>query len=182
MTASVRPAMVAILIGMAACKGGGDEGTMQVSWVYGSDTVALELSATAVSCPDLGWLEVVGASGDTGVGMVVFPEGNQVAGRYAVEPPEWREDSAKSVASIAVRWFSEDGVIAFVASDGVVLLEEAGQSVTGRFVGRLQDLLGVDSLELQGSVSSIPLVVGGIECESPRDSADVGFPTDSGVD
>ena len=179
MTTSLRLGLAAVLTSLVGCSG--DDGTMQVSWIYGSDTVAMKGPATAVSCPSLGWLEVVGARGDTGVGLVIFPADGQIAGRYAVEAPEWREDSATAIASLAVRWFSADGVIAFVASDGAVLLEEAGQAVTGRFVGRLQDLAGTDSLELQGEVTNVPVVVGGIECQAPPDSAEIRVP-DSSVD
>ena len=90
MTPFTRAALAAILVGMAGCRG--DEGTMQVSWVHGPDTVTLGLPATAVSCPDLGWLEVVGASGDTGVGVVVFLEGTRVAGRRRAFSSRWLGD------------------------------------------------------------------------------------------
>jgi hypothetical protein len=175
----MRAGLVAILVGLAGCSG--DDGTMQVSWVYGPDTVALELPATAISCPTLGWIEVVGARGDTGVGVVIFPADGQVAGRYVVESPQWREDSATAVASLAVRWFSAEGVLAFMASDGVVLVEDADQAVTGRFLGRFQDIAGTDSLELQGDISNVPVVVGGIECQLRPDTTAVSTP-DSSID
>jgi hypothetical protein len=170
--------LITILSAAPACVG--DDATMQVRWIHGTDTVSLALPATAVSCPDLGWLEVVGATGDTGVGLVVFPPG-EVTGRYVVEPPAWREDSATSVAGIAVRWFSADGVFAFAASDGVVQLEQTGQLLSGRLVGRLQDIMGTDSMELQGTFANVAIRVGGIECDIPPDTTDVGA-ADSSVD
>ena len=172
--------LIAIVSAASACAG--DGGTMQVRWVRGTDTVSLALPATALSCPDLGWLEILGATGDTGVGLVVFPPG-EVTGRYAVESPAWREDSATSVAGIAVRWFSADGVFAFAASDGVVQLEQTGQRLTGRLVGRLQDVLGADSMELQGDFDDVAIRVGGIECDTPPDTIDVSAAAaDSSVD
>ena len=173
------PVLALLLASAAGCTE--PEAVLNVTWVRGVDSGSVALPALALSCPEEGWLEVVGTRSDTGIGVIAFLEGDTLAGRYPVVAPEFRDDSATGVGGIAIRWFSADEVAAFTASDGVVLIERTEAGLSGRFVGLLQDLTGVDSVEVQGVFRDVPLAVGGIECAARADSTPVGAEPQSGV-
>ena len=161
MNSVLAPAAIATLL--AAC----NSGTDAMSVVWQRDTVSAEFSlpAQALWCQDQGWLEVVGARSDTGIGLALFPSDTTIAGRYPIVLALERADSIRPLAAVAVRWFSKDELLSFEGVEGEVVIEHTGEGVAGRFHARLRAPVGIDSLLLEGEFRETPLTRGGIECQ-----------------
>ena len=156
------------LVGLVAC--GADQGNTLVSWVRQGDSASFRLPAHAVWCRDQGWLELVAARNDTGIGVAVFPTDSIFTGRYAVLPVLERRDSVRPAAGLAVRWFSTTELLTFEGHDGEIVIDGDEAMVHGRFSGRLRVLVGEESLELEGEFRDVPVTWGGIECQLDSDS------------
>lgn len=165
------PVALACLVGCV-----GDRGNTRVSWVRQGDSASFRLPTHAVWCADLGWLELVAARNDTGVGIAVFPTDSVFTGHYRVFSVRERGDSTRPASSLAVRWFSTTELLAFEAYQGEVVIEGDRLTIHGRFEGRLLVPSRLDSLELSGDFRDVPVTWGGVECEVQADSA----ATDSG--
>ena len=167
----MRPALAVVGIAalLAACGSGTD--AMRVVWQHDTVSAEFSLPAHAVWCRDQGWIEVVGTRSDTGVGFALFPSDTIITGRYPIVPALERADSMPPVAAVAVRWFSQDELLAFEGVEGEIVVEHTGDGLTGRFHARLRAPVGVDSLRLEGEFRRTPVTRGGIECQPvERDS------------
>ena len=167
----VKPALAAA--GMAtllsACDSGGD--AMRVVWQRDTVSAEFSLPVNAVWCQGPGWLEVVGARSDTGVGLALFLSDTTITGRYPIVLALERADSIRPVAAVAVRWFSEDELLSFEGVEGEVVVEHTVDGLAGRFHARLRAPLGTDSLRLEGEFRQTTLTRGDIECQPvERDS------------
>lgn len=164
---------VVVAVGMAALLAACDSDTDAMSVTWQRDTVSAEFSlpVNAVWCQDQGWLEVVGARSDSGVGLALFPSDTTITGRYPIVLALERVDSIRPVAAVAVRWFSEDELLSFEGVEGEVVVEHTVEGLAGRFQARLRAPLGTDSLLLEGEFLETPVTRGGIECQPvERDS------------
>ena len=137
---------------------------MQVVWQRDSTESQVTLPAHAVWCRDLGWLELVGARSDTGVGLAVFPADTGYAGSYRLLPPQARTGTTKGVGAVAVRWFSRDELLAYEGLDGAAELRQEPAGLAGSIRARLRVPMGDDSLRLEAEFRGIPVTEGGIEC------------------
>ena len=148
---------------LAACGSGAD--TMRVVWQRDTVSAEFSLPVRVVWCQDQGWLEVIGARSDTGVGLAIFLSDTTLTGRYPIVLALERADSIRPVAAVAVRWFSQDELLSFEGVEGEVVVEHTTEGLAGRFHARLRAPLGTDSLLLEGDFSETPVTRGGIECQ-----------------
>ena len=161
----MNPALAAA--GMATLLAGcnSDADAMRVTWQRDTVSAEFSLPVHAVWCQDQGWLEVVGARSDTGVGLAIFLSDTTISGRYPIMLALERADSIRPVAAVAVRWFSQDELLSFEGVEGEVVVEHTVGGLAGRFNARLRAPLGSDSLLLEGEFRETPLTRGGIECQ-----------------
>lgn len=160
----MRPTLAVVGLALAGAGCDSDADAMRVQWHRDTVSAEFSLPVHAVWCQDQGWLEVVGARSDTGVGLALFPLDTNVAGRYAIVPALARADSMRPVAAVAVRWYSQDELLSFEGLDGEVEVERVRDGVAGRFFARLRLPAGTDSLLLEGEFHETPVTRGGIEC------------------
>jgi hypothetical protein len=134
---------------------------MEVEWV-GADTTQTQLPARALWCREGHWLEVTALLGDTGVGVVVYPEDSMRAGEYAVHDPT---DSLASGAAVALRWFGENAVYAFQGRSGsVTVTDESDGTVRGQFEARVVSVLRPETLAVAGTFRQVSVVSGEAGC------------------
>jgi hypothetical protein len=156
---------------LAACDS--DAGAMRVVWQRDTVSAEFSLPVHAVWCQDQGWLEVVGARSDTGVGFALFTSDTTVTGRYPIVPALERIDSTPPLAAVAVRWFSQDELLSFEGVAGEVAVKYTVEGLAGQFHARLRAPVGTDSLRLSGEFRETQVTRGGIECQ-PVEADSVG--------
>lgn len=139
---------------------------MRVVWQRDTVSAEFSLPVRAIWCRDQGWLEVVGARSDTGVGLALFPSDTVLKGQYPIVPPLERAELRTPLAVAAVRWFSETELLSFEGVEGEVVVERTVRGLAGRFHARLRVPVGSDSLRLEGEFRDTPMTRGGIECQS----------------
>lgn len=140
---------------------GQPDGVMEVEWV-GADTAQIRAPATARWCREGNWLEVTGLLGDTGVGVVVYPEDSIRAGEYPVHDPT---DSLGSGAAVALRWFGENAVYAFQSRSGSVsVAEESDGTMRGQFDARVVSVMRPETLAVAGTFRHVSVVPGEAGC------------------
>jgi len=137
---------------------------MEVEWA-GADTAQIRAPATALWCREGNWLEVTGLLGDTGVGVVLYPDDSVRAGEYAVHDPT---DSLGHGAAVALRWFGENAVYAFQSRSGSVsVAEESDGTMRGRFDARVVSVMRPETLAVTGTFRHVPVVPGEAGCVAP---------------
>ena len=159
----LRPTLVsAALIVLVACGGSRQpDGTMDVVWM-GADTTQYRAQASAIWCKEGGWLEVTGLRGDTGVGVVVYPEDSIPAGSYAVHDPA---DSLGQGAAVAIRWFGENAVHALQSRTGSVsLAEDTVGLLSGEFDAQVVSIMRPETLYVEGTIQRVAVTAGDANC------------------
>jgi len=137
------------------------EGVMEIEWV-GADTTQIRAPATALWCQEGHWLEVTALLGDTGVGVVVYPQDSLRAGQYAVGDPT---DSVASGAAVALRWFGENAVYAFQSRSGsVTVANESDGTVHGQFDAHVVSVMRPETLAVAGTFQRVSVVQGETGC------------------
>jgi hypothetical protein len=148
---------------------------MDVAWT-GVDTTRFRAEASAIWCQEGGWLEVTGLIGDTGVGVVVYPEDSVPAGDYAVHDPA---DSLGQGAAVAVRWFGENAVHALQGRTGSVsLAEDTVGILSGSFDARAVSTMRPETLDVRGVIQRVAVALGDATCAGVRHTE----PADTSVD
>lgn len=157
-----RTLVIAALIVLVGCGGGRQpDGTMDVVWT-GADTTQYQAQASAIWCQEGGWLEVTGLRGDTGVGVVVYPEDSIPAGSYAVHDPA---DSLGQGAAVAIRWFGENAVHALQSRNGSVrLTEDTVGMLSGEFEARVVSTMRPETLYVEGIIQRVAVTAGDSNC------------------
>lgn len=165
-----------VLVVLVACGGGRQpDGTLDVAWT-GADTTRYRALASAIWCREGGWLEVTGLLGDTGIGVVVYPEDSIAAGNYAVHDPA---DSLGQGAAVAIRWFGENAVHAFQSRTGSVsLTADTAGLLSGTFEARVVSIMRPETLQVEGTLLRVAMTAGDENCSGSSTPAPAG----TGVD
>ena len=169
------PASAALIVLVACGDGRQPGGTMDVAWT-GADTSLYRAQASAIRCSEGGWLEVTSLSGDTGVGVVVYPKDSIPAGSYAVHDPA---DSLGQGAAVAIRWFGENAVHAFQSRTGSVsLTEDTVGMLSGAFEAVVVSIMRPETLRVEGTIQRVAVTGGAANCVATLPAA----PADTSVD
>lgn len=127
---------------------------LEARWT-GSDASTFHAPATAEWCDSLNLLEIVALSGDTGVGIAIYPREGIATGAYPVRAPAIADSVAPSSA-IGLRWFSQTAVRGFQGDSGKLSLTRgADGSLSGRFTAAAHPVTGKGSLSLTGSFEGL---------------------------
>jgi hypothetical protein len=130
---------------LAACVPAGG-GTLHAHWATASDTADLTMPATATWCPAAGRLDIRASSGDTGVGLAIFPtDSGEGPGDYSIVEPGGPVHFRPS-AAVALRWFGKVQVLGWWGDSGAVSVAgKPGGPLSGQGTGRMLSGLGPDS-------------------------------------
>ena len=94
-------------------------------------------------------------SGDTGIGIAVYPRQLATSGNYPIRAP----DSARAAppsAAIGLRWFSQTAVRGFQSDSGRLSLTRAADgTLSGRFTATARPSTGKGPLSLTGSFDGL---------------------------
>ena len=143
---------------VAACR---PEPSLQAYWT-GTDTGRAVLPARAALCGPGGPLLIFGQSGDTGIGLALYPLDSLVPGKYPVSDPTL--GVARPGAAIAARWTRKMIMADLRGTQGQVALEKTGPLVSGHFSARTTGVVMSGSVAMEGSFKGIPLALGGPDC------------------
>ena len=147
-----------LLLLLAGCR---SEPSLQAYWT-GTDTGKAVLPARAALCGTRGPLLVFGQSGDTGIGLALYPRDSLQAGTYPVFNPTL--GVVRPGAAVAARWTRKMVMADLRGSQGQVALENAGAVVTGHFSARTSGVVLPGAVTIEGSFRAIPLIHGGPDC------------------
>jgi len=131
----------------AACGPVGGRGKLTARWIAAADTAALTMPATATWCPGPGRLDIRAASGDTGLGLAIFPSDSEaVAGSYPVLEPGALVQ-IRPAAGVALRWIGKVEIQGWWGDSGSVTVAGGqGRALSGRGQAWLVSNLGPDSV------------------------------------
>ena len=152
---------------------------MTAEWT-GSDTGRMAAPARAEWCDSLGMLEIRAIHGDSGLALAVYPESLVRPDSYPVRPPD-RADSSAPASAIAMRWFAETSIKGFQGDSGHVVVEQAGDRLTGHFEAAMRSINDPTRLDLRGRFRQLRVVPAGPGCSTRRPPPPAP-PADSGVD
>ena len=159
---AVLPLCWAALV-VAACR---PEPSLQAYWT-GTDTGRAALPARAALCGAGGPLLIFGQSGDTGIGLALYPLDSLVPGKYPVSDPTL--GVVRPGAAVAARWTRKMVMADLRGTQGQVSLEQTGPLLSGHFSARTNGVVISGSVAMEGSFKGIPLARGGPDCGSqPR--------------
>lgn len=118
------PLGVLVLLLAAGCNPLSDSGTLSAHWTVPGDTAAASLSmpVTGRWCVGPSRLDIRAASGDTGLGIALYPsDSSAMAGTYTVLAPGGQLQVRPS-ASVALRWVGKVLVQGWWGDSGTVTL------------------------------------------------------------
>jgi hypothetical protein len=151
---SLRFAAATAAILSASCgPGGAGSGEMEVAWTKPTPG-RFRAPAKAIWCAEDHRLELMAASGDTGLGLVLYPGGALQADLYPVMNPIL-DTVVRPGAAVAFRWFSETQVRGLQADSGDVGLARAHPPLAGSFTIRLRPVEGTDTFRFTGRFSGL---------------------------
>jgi hypothetical protein len=158
---TIRPgpwAGVAVLALWAGCRQdpgqAGGSARLDVRW-SGSDSAGFHAPATAEWCDSFNLLEILAMSGDTGVGIAIYPREGIASGSYPVRPPA-DADSVPPSSAIGLRWFSETAVRGFQSDSGSLTLSRGNDGrLSGRFDAAAHAVNGKGSIRLTGTFDGL---------------------------
>ena len=151
-------ALCPALLLLAACR---PTPSLQAYWT-GSDTGKAALPARAALCGAGGPLLIFGQSGDTGIGLALYPLDSVAAGNYPVFDPT--HGVVRPGAAVAARWTRKMVMADLRGTQGQVALEQAGTLVSGHFSARTSGVVISGSVAMEGSFRGIPLAHDGPDC------------------
>jgi hypothetical protein len=122
----------------------------------GADTAEFSARATAEWCDTLHVLEIRAISGDTGVGIALYPPDRIGRATYRIHRPDVADSALPPSASVGLRWSSQTAVLGFRSDSGEVTLEQRpGGALGGRFTLRARALTGTGQLQVTGSLEGL---------------------------
>jgi hypothetical protein len=157
-----------VLVAASACRRGGDAvtgaGTVAVRWTVGDTTIG---SGSWSGPADAGWcdstsrLAVLAFRGDTGVALLVRHPAT-AAGSY---PLLVSPDSSTPMSAVAaLRWYGGTRVVAVTSRSGLLELDGATPTASGRFDAVAPTPDGEDSVVFQGTLTGVPVRTGAAGC------------------
>jgi len=141
----------AVLLALAC---GPAQGRMEVAWT-GGDTGAASLPARAEHCPGAP-VELLAASGDTGVIIALFGAQPLAAGAYQVADSA-RAPALAPAATVGARWVDSVIIAGYRGAEGTVTLSAAGNELSGSFSVRARLLDQSREVTLSGTFRRVPL-------------------------
>jgi len=150
--------LAGLVLFLAGCR---PEPSLQAYWT-GTDTGKAVLPARAALCGTHGPLLIFGQSGDTGIGLALYPLDSLQAGKYPVFDPTL--GVVRPGAAVAARWTRKMVMADLRGSQGQVALENAGAVVSGHFSARTSGVIQSGAVTMEGSFRAIPLARGGPDC------------------
>jgi len=127
---------------------------LEVQW-SGSESAHFQAPASAEWCDSLNLLEILAMSGDTGVGIAIYPREAIASGSFPVRPPS-EADSVPPSSAIGLRWFSQTSVRGFQSDSGNLLLTLSRDgSLAGRFTAGAHQVNGKGAIRLTGSFDGL---------------------------
>jgi hypothetical protein len=136
--------------------------TLRASWT-GSDTGKAVLRARAALCGEQGPLLIFAASGDTGIGLAVYPNGSLGAGVYPIFDAS--HGVVRPGAAVAARWTRAMVMADLRGDQGQLTLDAAAPAAAGHFSVRMTGAAAMSAaIAMEGSFKGIPVVAGGPDC------------------
>ena len=149
---ALRPRLLSgALTALLAC--GSPAGTVEMRWT-GGDTGSAELAASATRCGG-GPVELLAASGDTGLAIAFYGSDPLGAGAYPVS--QRAAGSPPPAASFGVRWLDSTAVSGYRGRSGTVTLSAAGTELAGRFAVEAQRTPDGREVSVSGAFRGIPV-------------------------
>ncbi len=152
-----RPAIAALGVSLGCRADAGQVlggARLEVRWT-GSDAAGFRAPATAEWCDSLNLLEIQAISGDTGLGIAIYPRDSVATGSYPVRPPA-AADSVPPSSAIGLRWFSQTAVQGFQSDSGSLSLTRAPDgTLSGRFNAPAHGVSGKGAIRLIGSFDGL---------------------------
>jgi len=182
------PLGVLALLLAAGCNPLSDSGTLSAHWTVPGDTAVASLSmpVTGRWCVGPSRLDIRAASGDTGLGIALYPsDSSAMAGTYTVLAPDGQLQVRPS-AGVALRWVGKVLVQGMWGDSGTVTLSGgpvrglSGSGAVSLVSGQEQDSVIALAFEFRGVRVQNDTLCDQPEVEVPPDSN--GTLTDDGVD
>lgn len=127
---------------------------LHVAWT-GGDTGTVTLPARARHCPGAP-IELLAASGDTGVMLALYGGEPLRAGTYRVTDPTLAP-TQRPAATLGARWLDSTTIAGYRGADGTVTLTEAAPRLSGSFSARARLLDGSREITLTGEFRGVPV-------------------------
>jgi len=146
-------------LGAACSSAGAGKGEIRVAWQLPDRQGEFVLAADATLCRETGMVELLAASGDTGVGIALFPADSAtvVPGAYPVFDGGTVLQEPRPGANLALRWFDRLTLEAFQALNGEVLIDAGNAVLSGSFDVESEGIERSDSIRVSGRFSGVPL-------------------------
>lgn len=144
--------VAAVAASLAACGPGGR--TLHVAWT-GGDTGRVTLPARARHCSGAP-IELLAASGDTGVIVALYGGEPLQPGTYRVTEPTLAP-TQRPAATLGARWLDSTTIAGYRGADGTVTLTETAPRLSGSFSARARLLDGSREITLTGEFRGIPV-------------------------
>jgi hypothetical protein len=140
------------------------EGELSVEW-RGSHRGRFVALATATLCPETGLVELLAVTGDSGVGLVLFPadSGRLAAATFPVFVGS-DANEPRPGANAAIRWFTGADLAVFEGQAGQVTLVAPGATLSGTIKVRMHAVSGTDTLQATGRFDGVPVTRSGAGC------------------
>jgi hypothetical protein len=148
-------------------------GWIEAQWT-GADTGKMAAPMTAEWCDVRRALEIRGVTGDTGLGLVLYPVDTIDADSYRIVSPV-EADTAPPSAAIALRVFSTNTVQGYQGDSGTVALERGKEGeLSGTIHARARSVVDGQLLAVTGKIGDLTIVPQKRGCrpDIPPDSPD----------
>lgn len=137
---------------------------------------------TAEWCDVRRALEIRGVSGDTGLGLVLYPVDTIDADSYRIVLPEGA-DTLAPAAAIALRVFSPNTIQGYQGDSGMVALERSEDGeISGVFEARARSVVNGQLVTVTGKVRELTIVPQKRGCGLPAPADSAGDDTELGAD
>jgi hypothetical protein len=139
--------LLALSLASAACNPLDGSGTLTARWTTPTDTTSLTMPVTGRWCVGPGRLDLRAATGDTGLGLAIYPTDSVAfAGSYPVLEPGGQLQVRPS-AAVALRWMGKVLVQGWWGDSGSVTLSGGKlRGLSGQGEAWLVSALGPDSV------------------------------------
>ena len=166
-----RLALLAVLAALVGCRenDAAGPGRIEVAWT-GADTGQLHMAALARWCASDSLVQITGASGDSGVALVVMAADTSVTpGVFPVALP--LRILSRPGARVALRWPGEMLTEGFYGLSGTVTID-SGADLSGSFEATLQSANDEREISMGGTFREITIQPGSAEaCGVPSPGA-----------
>jgi hypothetical protein len=174
---NIRGAVWGALAWAAACSNPPQRkttGSIEAQWT-GADTGKMAAPMTAEWCDVRRALEIRGVTGDSGLGLVLYPVDTIDADSYRIVVPEAADTAPPPSAAIALRVFSTNTIQGYQGDSGTIALERGKDGeLSGVIEARARSVVNGQLVTVNGKLRDLTIVPQkrGCETDIPADSAD----------